>query len=100
FSRNRYRGSPVGWRMLYAAPYSSNPPAPLRSDVSTPKDPRKTHFGRKFHEIPKRGWKLFRSRFPITPLGCVIAPFSPVTGSMASGSNCDCWSYFVLNGDE
>ena len=27
-----------------------------------------------------RGWKLFRSRLPMMPFGCVIAPLSPVSG--------------------
>src|SRR5205823_1278759 len=86
--------------MLTVAPYSSNPPAPLLSEVITPNEPRKTHLGRKFQESPSRGWKLFRSRLPMMPLGWVIAPLSPVTGSIVSGSNCDCWSYLVLNGEE
>ena len=36
---------------------------------------------------------------PADLLGCVIAPFSPLIGSIAVGSNCDCNPYLVLNGD-
>src|SRR5450755_3214862 len=96
FSWNTYRGSPVGCRMLKVPAYSSKPPGPGLSTVMMPNDDRKTHFCRKFQANPSRGWKLFKSRLPIGPFGCVIAPINPVTGSFAVGSNCDCWSYLVL----
>src|SRR5258708_1975967 len=93
---NRCRGSPVGCRIFKAPAYSSKPPVPALSTVMMPNEERNTHFGMKFHAKPRRGWKLFKSRLPIAPFGCVIAPILPVTGSTAAGSNCDCWSYLVL----
>ena len=90
WSWNTGRGSPVGCRMLKVPAYSSKPPWPALSTVMMPNEERNTHFGLKFQAKPSRGWKLFRSRVPIAPLGCVIAPMRPVTGSIAVGSNCDC----------
>src|SRR5258707_11852814 len=85
--------------MLNVPAYSSKPPpVPVLSTVIMPNEERNTHFGLKLHARPTRGWKLFRSRLPIGPLGCVIAPIFPLTGSIAAGSNCDCWSHLVLYG--
>ena len=60
-----------------------------------PNEDRNTHFGRKLQASPSLGWKLFQSLLANGPLGCVMAPFSPVSGSIAVGSNCDCWPDLV-----
>src|SRR5207245_9740398 len=86
--------------MLKAPAYSSKPPIPALSIVMMPNEERNTHFGLKFHARPRRGWKLFRSRLPIGPFGCVIAPILPLTGSIAAGSHCDCCYHLGFSGDE
>src|SRR4030095_12889288 len=68
------------------------------SEVIIPKFPRNTHFGRKFHAIPRRGWKLFRSFLASEPGLCRIAPVRPVSGSRAVGSNCEMRPLPVLKG--
>src|ERR1700683_3719164 len=64
-----------------------------------PKEERKTHFGRKFHARPNLGWKLFQSPLDSGPLGCVMAPINPVSGSATLGLNSDCCPYLALKGD-
>src|SRR5262245_60563740 len=70
-----------------------------RSCVMMPNEERNTHFGRKFHARPSRGWKLFRSLFASGPFEWVTAPIYVVSVSFTVGSNCDCCPCLVSNGD-
>src|SRR2546425_4553354 len=94
-------GLPVGCWMTAVAKYSSKfslKPFVQRSSVLTAKPPRKTQFCRKLYAMPTRGWKLLRSRPASAPVGCSKAPFSPVNGSIAAGSNRLCCPYLVWYG--
>src|ERR1700693_1328839 len=74
-------------------------PLVVKSWVMMPNEDRNTHFGRKFQARPSLGWKLFQSPLASDPVGWIIAPIFPVSGSTTVGLNCDSWPYLVPNGD-
>src|SRR4029453_6203539 len=95
-------GSPAGGCRLAVARYSSKfwlMPLVSKSAVIRPKFPRNTNRGLKLKARPNGGWKLFKSRLASKPVPCTIAPRRPVIGSIAAGSNWDCWPYLVDMGD-
>src|SRR5438552_18551423 len=101
-SANSVRGSPTGAWRLAVARYSSKLLLRVevrRSAVMIPKLPRKTHFGLKLYATPRRGCQLLYRPFARAPDLCTIAPFKPVSGSVAFGSNCACLPSAVWNGD-
>src|SRR5438105_1326245 len=70
-----------------------------RSAVMIPKFPRKTHFGLKLYARPSRGCQLLYLLRASAPALCTMAPFNPVSGSVAVGSNSDCLPSAVWKGD-
>src|SRR5438105_4071625 len=96
------RGSPGGACALAVARYSSKLLFSVevsRSAVITPKLLRNTHLRVKLYARPRRGWKLRYRPEASGPELCTMAPFSPVSGSVALGSNCACLPPAVWNGD-
>src|SRR6266849_4099677 len=96
------RGSPGGAWILAVATYSSKLLFSVevnRSAVMIPKLPRKTHFGLKLYATPRRGCQFLYRPAARAPGLCTIAPFWPLSGSVALGSNCACLPSAVWKGD-
>src|SRR5260370_28127057 len=85
-SAKTVRGSPGGDWILAVARYSSKLLFSVevrRSAVIIPKLPRKTHFGLKLYATPRRGCQLLYRPWARAPAFVTMAPFKPVTGSVA-----------------
>ena len=76
-------------------------PAPfvIRSTCIMPKLERKTIARVQVPGQAEARLEVVEILFGRVPFAWTMAPFSPVRGSVAVGSNCDCCPYLVENGD-